>query len=481
MVSLNRTLAWRTSLFALLLIWPLILFGRPTYLLGDSLSYLKVGQQAVEFAAAKMSARMDHRALVPPSGASTAQMAPLSSPGADTKTSRSVPYGVAAYVLRSPGQDMTALALAQVLAASLICSIVTGVSGVKTRRGFLSVALVVAIATPLAAFAAFIVPDVWAGLLLGGIILLITGLDRLSFGTRLLLSGIISFAVTTHASIPPLAAGMILVGAIVLLFGTRLGLRPVDNAWGWLLIPPLLGFAATTAIGFISFGKVSVTGKRIPTALARSVSDGPARWYLERQCKAPRYAICEIFGTNIPKGVDELLFSKNSLRDLATAEQMDRIRAEERDIVIRAALAYPIVEIHNLLSAIKRQFLRFDLGLTNFKMRVALDKTGAPQLVATGRDHTTTLHFIDYLTNLALALSVGWGAWMFNRLESRDRLTLLLLLIGITGNVVICVVFSAVAERYQARVIWLLPLFILSIAFARFGEFGRNAAPAVKE
>jgi hypothetical protein len=470
MVSLNRTLAWRTSLFALLLIWPLVLFGRPTYLLGDSLSYLKVGQQAVEFANAKISAQFDRSAVGPSSDASSAQTAPSPSPGADTKTSRSVTYGVAAYVLRSPGQDMTALALAQVLAASLMCSIVTGVLGVKTRRGFVGVALVVAIATPLAAFAAFIVPDVWAGLLLGAITLLITGLDRLSFGTRLLLSGIISFAVTTHASIAPLAAGMTLVGAAVLFLGSRLGLSPVRHAWGWILIPPLLGFLSTTAISFVSFGKVSVTGKRIPTALARSVSDGPARWYLEQQCKVPRYAICEVFGTNIPKGVDELLFSKNSLRDLATAEQMDRIRAEERDIVVRAALAYPGVEIYNLSSAMKRQFLRFDLGLTNFKTRVALDKTGAPQLVATGRDHTATLHLFDYLTNLALAFSIGWAAWIFNRLESRERLTLLLLLIGVTGNVIICVVFSAVAERYQARVIWLLPLFILSIAAARFRD-----------
>ena len=54
MVRLDRALACRTLIFAAFLLWPLILFGRPTYLMGDSLAYLKTGQQAVEFAESKI-------------------------------------------------------------------------------------------------------------------------------------------------------------------------------------------------------------------------------------------------------------------------------------------------------------------------------------------------------------------------------------------------------------------------------------------
>lgn len=467
-------LAWRTAVFALLLVWPLILFGRPTYLTGDSLAYFKVGRQSVEFAASKLNPPADDRPVTAPAGASTPAAASASPPGADTKTSRSVPYAVATYVLRWPGNDMTGLALAQILAASLLCAMTAGVAGVKRRRDFLCIAVIVALASPLAVFASFIVPDIWTGLLLGAMILMIVGLDRLALGARLLLAGMIAFAVTSHASIPPLAAGMMLVGAVVLFLRSRLGLARVRHAWAWLVIPPLIGFATTSAIGFISFGEVSVTGKRIPTALARSVSHGPARWYLERECVKPRYAICEVFGTKIPHGIDELLFAKNSLNDLATPEQMDRIRAEESEIVLNAARAYPGTEIEILSVDILRQLSRYDLGLTNFKMRVALDSTGTPQLVATGRDHSSILRVIDILTNIGLALSLGWAIWMFGRLANRERVTLLLLAAGIMGNVLICVVFSAVAERYQARIIWLVPLFVLSTAAARIN---RRSAP----
>ncbi|MBL0001064.1 MAG: hypothetical protein IPO97_08675 [Sphingomonadales bacterium] len=70
---------------------------------------------------------------------------------------------------------------------------------------------------------------------------------------------------------------------------------------------------------------MSATGKRIPTALARSIAQGPGKWYLEEQCKTPRYAVCEIYGTKIPGTINGFLFDKNSLNDLATPEQMDRI------------------------------------------------------------------------------------------------------------------------------------------------------------
>jgi hypothetical protein len=61
---------------------------------------------------------------------------------------------------------------------------------------------------------------------------------------------------------------------------------------------------------------------------------------------------------------------------------------------------------------------------------------------------------------------MAWAVWRFDRLDARGRATLLLVISGLVINALICVVFSGIAGRYQARVIWLLPLFILSLLAA---------------
>ena len=103
----------------------------------------------------------------------------------------------------------------------------------------------------------------------------------------------------------------------------------------------MLAVAAVVGTSYAAFGQASLAPKRYPIQLARSVEDGPGAWYLRDHCATERYAICEVFGPNPPRDVGEFLWSRNGVRYRATAEQMERIRAEESIIVRRAAMAYP--------------------------------------------------------------------------------------------------------------------------------------------
>lgn len=476
MVRFDRALAWRALVFAAFLLWPLILFGRPTYLMGDSLAYLNTGQQAVEFFESGISSRIASR--TPPGAGNHPEVAnakPVAR-GADTKTARSVPYSVAAYALRWPGQDLTGLAIAQVLAVSIVCAIAGSVLGMRRLRSYVAVAALVAFATPLAAFTAYTIPDIWAGILLGAMTLLIATANRLSTGIKLFLAGAVVFAVTAHASIPPVAAGMAIIGAVLYFVQRRFGLILPARTLAWLLLPLLLGFGTNIAINYISFGKVSATGKRIPTALARSISQGPGKWYLEEQCKIPRYAVCEIYGTKIPGTINGFLFDKNSLSDLATPEQMDRIRAQESEIVLQAAMTYPGVEMRRLSFGILRQLVKFDLGMTNFDRRVEIGADGVPRLVATGHDNSALLGTMDVLVIILLTASALWACLRWRVLQAEERAMLMLLFIGMLGNALVCSVFSGIAERYQARIIWLFPVFILSMIASRLASEPRAEA-----
>jgi hypothetical protein len=463
-VRLDGALARRTLALALLLLWPLILFGRPSHI-ADSASYLKGGRVAVEFVAAKL-----FPLPVAAPGAGPPAASERGGPGLHDapKGARSVTYSVAAYWLRWPGVDMTALALVQTICAAFVGAVTLMVLGVAGWGRFLAVASVLAFATPLAPLCANAVPDVFSGFVIVTLILTTLFLDRMSLGVRLVTAALTSFAVTVHASIPPLAMGMVMVGGIILLLGKRFGLARPRWAWAWLIIPPGLGLIANTAIGYVAFGEVSVAAKRFPTALTRSVVDGPARWYLEKHCATEHYAVCEVFGTRIPSTINDFLFYERGLNGRATPEQMDRIRAEEAEIVMKAAMEYPGYEAYNLSRSIVRQLFRYDLGKGRFKERLALDAQGSPQLVLSGRHIQPVMVAVGMLNNLVLGLCVAWMAVNLKRIDNRERFSALLVLAGLVGNAAIVVIFSSLSPRYQARVIWVIPLFLLGMAAAHY-------------
>lgn len=478
-VGLDGALARRALVLALLLLWPLILFGRPSYI-SDSASYLKGGKVAVEFVASKLSPSAPQ---APASAAAPSAAKVSDSPGAPgfheaPKGARSVAYSVAAYLLRWPGIDMTALALVQILCAAFIGAVTLGVLGVATWGRFLAVGAILAFATPLALSCAFVVPDVFSGFVIATLILMALFLDRLSVGVRLVTGGITAFAVTAHPSIPPLALGMAILGLVIMLVSRRFGLVRPRWGWAWMIVPPALGLIANTAIGYVAFGEVSVAAKRFPTALTRSVVDGPARWYLEKHCATEHYAVCEVFGTQIPSTINDFLFYKWGLNGRATPEQMDRIRAEEAEIVMKAALEYPGYEAYNLSRNILRQLFRYDLGKSRFKEELALDAKGVPELVLSGRQAQPFMIAVGMLNNIVLVLCIAWAILNRKRLDNRERFTVFLVIAGLVGNATIVVAFSSLASRYQARVIWVLPLFLLGMAAAHYRNKGRQGATA---
>jgi len=476
MVKMDGALARRTLILALLLLWPLILFRGPSYI-ADSASYLKGGKVAVEFVSAKLFPSTPQAPAPGPSVAKAANSPNGQSLHEAPKGARSVTYSVAAYLLRWPGVEMVALALAQIVCAAFLGTVALGVLGVASWGRFLAIGGILSFATPLALSSADAVPDVFSGLVIATIILMTLFLDRLSVGVRLATAGITGFAVTTHASVPPLAMGMVILGIVVLLMSKRFGLAWSRWAWAWLIVPPALGMLLNTAIGYVAFGEVSVAAKRFPTALTRSVVDGPARWYLEKHCATERYAVCEVFGTHIPSTINDFLFYEWGLNGRATPEQMDRIRAEEAEIVMKAALEYPGFEVYNLSRTILRQLFRYDLGKSRFKECIVADANGVPEIVLCGRQIQPVMVTVGLLDNIVLALCLAWFAANLKRLDNRARIAVLLVIAGLIGNATIVVIFSSLSPRYQARVIWVLPLFLLGMAAAHYRSNKAKARP----
>jgi hypothetical protein len=467
-VRLDRDLAWRTLLFAALLLWPLILFGRPAYI-ADSAAYVKGGKASVEFVIGKADLMAG-----PPSGQSrganetgeASSVKHARSEAASARGVRSIPYSVLAYLFSWPAYTMIGLALFQTVLAAFACAVVASSLGVFSKKAYLILGITLSAASSLPMFTAFALPDVFAGIVAACLIVLFTGLERLSRGVRFALAAIASLAVAVHASIVPLALWLCISGTGVALWRRKSELRPAMRL-AWLWAPLLAGGIITVGAGFVAFGETSVVAKHYPHALARSVSDGPARWFLEKECRTPRYAVCEVFGTKIPTTVGGFLFNDTGLDGRATPEQMDRIRAEESEIVFRAALAYPGTELGNLAQHVVKQSVWFWVRPARYGDQVRPDSSGNPDFVEMANIPSATIYALNVAIYAAIALCTVWIGFNARRL-TRSQLTAVSLIISVLAvNAAFCVLASGLSDRYQARLAWIFPLFVLSYVLSR--------------
>lgn len=471
-VALGRPLLLATLIGALLFLWPLLAYGRPADF-QDSASYYKGGRAAVSFVLDKIHGG-------DPASASTTNAKTPAAPAAQpvpqqpeqVRGARSVAYSIAAYVLGAPHAQMWLLVIAQAIAAAFLCSVGLLLFGANVRGASWKLGAL-AVATPIAFVSCVIVPDIFAGLVIGVIMLFATAYGSLSRGVRLACVLIAAAGIAFHASHEPLALGLTVIAAAWMLLAARGKTSIPRLQWAFLFAPLLLGVGVSVTLNLAAFGGASLTGKRYPLTLARSVAEGPGKWYLDKNCGHLKYAICEVYPHGVPGTINSFLWGTNGVKERATPAQMDRIRAEEADVVLAATRAYPFEELKRLGWNFARQLVLFRPGV-GLDARIVLDQDENPVLVP-AQYNRSWVNLVGMLSIVALI-----GALGFLVVRSRTirilRPMIGLVLCGILLNDAICVYFSGVTDRYEARVIWLIPLLALAVLALR-GKRGVAVPP----
>lgn len=368
---------------------------------------------------------------------------------------RSVPYSIFTYGTQLTPFEFFGTAVTQ---TALVLMMLGGVIGrvptvIESRAVPLFLGCVFLTALPW--FASFIMPDLFAAAIMLYAIVLIGRFDELSWLQRILLALIAAWAIMCHYGHIPLAVAAI---------GAALGLRLLQ--WRLRLSVVLLGLAplglalvANLLFGLIAFQSSSVTPKRMPILLARSMEDGPARWHLQKHCATYDYAICKILG-EIPDTVSGLLFEERGLRN-ATAAQLDQVRQEESIILLRALQEYPVEQITSFLLNSYDQFVSF--GLEDFG-QVALERLddGRVKVVHT-KDADRTVYVVFNIVHvLVLLATLGVIALMMFRRqfgpEDRAFSVYLVILATLVANAFIFGGLSEPADRYQTRLVWVVPV-----------------------
>lgn len=442
----------------LLMLWPLAINRAPFYS-ADSASYLHGGEFGFNtgllildhwwqsLAGTTASVGNDPKVIV-------AQAI------ADSGGTRSVIYSVATYLLRAPGTSLIALAVAQAASVALIVTLLIRLIAPRSDvRSGIAVGAGVALLTSAPWYAASVVPDILAGVAIGGIVVLTILFERTSLAVRLALVPLIAFCISAHSSHFPIAAGTVVAGAAAHFWLHRPSIGEALRRAAWFASPIVLAVAAVVGTSYAAFGEPSLAPKRYPIQLARSVEDGPGAWYLRDHCATERYAICEVFGPNPPRDVGEFLWSRNGVRYRATPEQMERIRAEESIIVRRAAIAYPGFQLRRSITNTALQLV--DFGTGDLIFGIELVNPSDPEIEESRPDRPTLKAAGDVVIYVSFFGAIVLLFLFRRRLTRMEVAAVAVALLGLLANAAVCGTLSAVTERYQGRVAWILPALVL--------------------
>jgi len=352
------------------------------------------------------------------------------------------------------------------LTAYVLWLVVRSLQPERTSTAYFSLVALLSVFTGLGWFVGWIMPDIFGPVLYLAIYLLVFAPETLSRAERRAVVVIAWWSLTSHITHLMLAAGLCVLFVALLAVRrqlTRRTLRPV----GTVALIVFFGAAAQMALHTYLYGEPSLNGQRPPFVMARMIADGPGRWYLRQHCPTLHVEICH-HSRDLPDNVDDFLWSAHGIWQSASLAQQEQIRKEETRIVLGTLRAYPREELVASAGHFWRQLHAF--GLYDYDPNawiLAMIDTvlpGArPRYLKTRQAHET-LHE-DFFTSvqagtvvLSLVVIACWG--VFLRQYWSPQVLGLATIIGfvVVVNAAVTGVLANVEDRYEARVIWLVPL-----------------------
>jgi hypothetical protein len=352
------------------------------------------------------------------------------------------------------------------LTAYVLWLVVRSLQPGRTSTAYLALLALLSVFTGLGWFVGWIMPDIFGPVLYLAVYLLVFAPETLSRAERRAVVLIAWWSVASHVTHLMLAAGLCVLFVAVLAVRrqlTRRTLRPV----GTVALIVLFAAAAHLALHTYLYGEPSLNGQRPPFVMARMIADGPGRWYLRQHCPTLHVEICRHL-RDLPDKVDDFLWSARGIWQSASLAQQEQIRNEETRIVLGTLRAYPREELVVSAGHFWRQLHAF--GLYDYDPNpwiLAMVDTvlpGARPRYLETRQAQETLHedfftsVQDWTVMLSLVVIACWG--LFVRPKRSPRVIGLATIIGfvVVVNAAVTGVLANVEDRYQARVIWLVPL-----------------------
>jgi hypothetical protein len=400
---------------------------------------------------------------------------------------RSEFYAVPVYVL---GSNFTLWAPA-VIQTMLVAWIVWVTSAVilSGRRPYAYIALVVMLtfATSAPFFAAFIMPDVFSACGLLAVALLFCFFDRLRHSQRVGCILLVVGAVLVHLSNLPVLIALIAIVAAL----TRLLHSPAFNVRGALvvLVTLICSFILSSVL-HVGLGTIFGEPVRPPPYLeGRVIADGPGQTFLREICPQRSFAACRYKDLQALHS-DDIIFPGGSI--ITDPAERRRFLDEQTDLVLGTVRNHPIAQVQasfrNAVAQVKLFTISSEFGgslwgLLNLhsdqtlRVEQIVPSLGPCLVDPQACNYTRPLRYLEafqyFIVVVSLAVLafriISWIGSSKTDLIGKHRRRLALFVLAIVGGIVIngivCGVVAGPWPRYQARVIWLVPMLAMLLEY----------------
>ncbi|MGY2936988.1 hypothetical protein ACVWZ6_006590 [Bradyrhizobium sp. GM6.1] len=309
---------------------------------------------------------------------------------------------------------------------------------------FVVISLLLILSTALPWLASMLLTDIFAGLSVLSLFLLVIGGPRTSALEKISLFVFTAFAAATHSATLGVLLGLCIAGWMARpLLGRRLPIAGLAQASLTILAGGLMLVSANHALS----GKWTWTPGGTGVAFGRMMQDGIVARYLNDHCPREKLKLCP-YRDQLPASADEFLWGKSMFNTLGRFEGMND---EMGTIVVGSLADYPVWQAGAALQALGQQLLHVATGEgtngwiphTRGIIERYVPSQAAPMRAARQQNWGLDFDTINWLhVPVALASMLALVALLAHALANRrlDDLTLLAatITLALLGNAFIC-------------------------------------------
>lgn len=364
----------------------------------------------------------------------------------------------------------------QSLATLWLLQLTLRVLGLLQTFRFIAISMLLVLSTALPWLASMLLTDIFAGLSILSLFLLVVGASRTSVLEKIALFVFTAFAAATHSATLGVLLGLCVAGWMARPFlGRRLPIAGLVQASLTIVAGGLMLVSANHALS----GKWAWTPGGTGVAFGRMMQDGIVAHFLGDHCPRETFKLCP-YRNELPATADEFLWGKSVFNTLG---RFDGLNDEMGTIVVESLRDYPAWQAGTALRAMGRQLLHVATGEgttvwiphTYGIIERYIPSQTAPMRAARQQHWELSFDAINRLhVPVALISMLGLLALLAHSLAHRriDDLTLLAatVTLALLGNAFICAVISGPHDRYGARMVWVATFVVLMALARRFGE-----------
>ncbi len=332
-----------------------------------------------------------------------------------------------------------------------------------------------AITSTLPWLTAILLTDIFCGLSVLALYLLLLRGERVRRGERIGLIVLIAVAVATHSATYLLLAGLLICAALLALVArARIPARRLGHG----VIALALGAAMVFAADYAVAGRLAWTPGGFALSFGRMLQDDIVSKYLDAHCPDPRLKLCA-YKDVLPRDADEWFWGSPLFDRLG---RFAGLGGEMQTIALESLIDYPGLQFETAVEDTARQLVAVHTGegvLNSIWHTYRIVELYTPQLAPAmhaarqqqGDISVADVNRLQYPAALAamallpLLLLLAWRGRLPAEIGELAAVVALTLL----GNAFICGVLSNPHDRYGARVAW-LAIFVVLLALARIAE-----------